>query len=1153
MEEHKGSFITLSYSNITYNRAKRHGGVVFMHDCTITADGCNFIDNGAKQNGGVFYVEMSSLWLNESRFQNNKAHRGGVMYTIKSNIDIDNCSFTFNKAGITGGSLFLYDHSNTAIKSSTFSDNSASSFGGALSAFSDSKVHVHDKTTFQSNSAYCGGAIFVHGATEITCSGAICISDNTAEFGVFGVFRSKAIFLGNTSFVENNGSLLTFSGDLSISGNVTFLKNEQYLWDSGASESFLRTQEGGAITLLLSNLAITGTVTLSNNLALISGGGILVMTSSIIQRGELRVKNNSATDSGGGIYLYQSVVFIQGITEISENKADNYGGGIHAVSSTIICAVVSKLSNNFYIQQNLAKYGGGAYLEVYSKFHFTPLIQLNTSQDMRLNTLAKFINNTANYGGAIFVADNTSIGTCLGSMMKTVTVTVASQSECFFQVTKIRTIQYTLEQAFYFEGNYAAISGSHLYGGLLDRCTTNTFQKKHTPYSSISKYSDNFLEHTSSDPVRVCLCNKDVPICGHKSDPQKVVKGEKFSLNIAVIDQVSHVMNATVNAYLSDKSSHLAHGQYTQTVGATCARLSYTITSTNDYEELVLYAQGPCSDLGISPLKLTIEFTPCYCPVGFEELKTIRNRCVCTCHKKLLQLTFIDEKDCNSTRLFITRNSDFWISTENTTNLSFVSAEECPLLYCLPYTAQVSISLDSPNGADAQCNFNRSGKLCSKCQEGLSLSLGSSHCVSCPDYWYAVFMITITGAFLAGLALVTLMLISNLTVASGTLNGLIFYANVFSANKSLFMPFRQTNLHSIFIDWLNLDIGINFCFINGMDAYTKAWLEFAFPIYIILIVVAVIVVSKHSAKFAKLIAWRNPVATLATLILLSYAKLLNTIIISLSYVTLLYTPVGEGGSYHEKVWLYDASVLYFSGKHIPLFIASSLVFTIVFIYTFFLLSWQWLVQLPDNKIVRSTKLSSFMDAYHAPYTARNRYWTGLLLLARGILYLISAINISGKPSVNLLAFSLVIGGILLLNGYSGIRIYKKWVLNVFEFTSYFNILAFTVVKFYVLQGGGDHIAIAYTSISIELVVFLCIIVYHTATETNILKRIRHAGWYKAHFSQDLRVHLLNQEERTSKNQHVTISEVGITTSSESQRDREALRERDEVLTLFVDQ
>ena len=62
--------------------------------------------------------------------------------------------------------------------------------------------------------------------------------------------------------------------------------------------------------------------------------------------------------------------------------------------------------------------------------------------------------------------------------------------------------------------------------------------------------------------------------------------------------------------------------------------------------------------------------------------------------------------------------------------------------------------------------------------------------------------------------------------------------------------------------------------------------------------------------------------------------------------------------------------------------------------------------------VKNTKLTSFMDAYHAPS----------LLLACVILFLTSAINISGEPSGNLLAVLLFTGCILLLHSYLGMSI-----------------------------------------------------------------------------------------------------------------------------------
>ena len=80
----------------------------------------------------------------------------------------------------------------------------------------------------------------------------------------------------------------------------------------------------------------------------------------------------------------------------------------------------------------------------------------------------------------------------------------------------------------------------------------------------------------------------------------------------------------------------------------------------------------------------------------------------------------------------------------------------------------------------------------------------------------------------AGVTLVVLILVLRLTVAVGTINGLVFYANIFAMNSATFFS-SHTNVLTVFIAWLNLDLGIETCFYDGMDAYTKAWLQFAFP------------------------------------------------------------------------------------------------------------------------------------------------------------------------------------------------------------------------------------------------------------------------------------------------------------------------------------
>ena len=204
--------------------------------------------------------------------------------------------------------------------------------------------------------------------------------------------------------------------------------------------------------------------------------------------------------------------------------------------------------------------------------------------------------------------------------------------------------------------------------------------------------------------------------------------------------------------------------------------------------------------------------------------------------------------------------------------------------------------------------------MCRSCQPGLSLSLGSSHCLQCPSHGPALLIAITIVAILAGIALAALLLVLNMTVAVGTLNGLIFYANVVYASKSILLPFQKTNFITVFISWLNLELEIDTCYSPRMDTYSKTWLQLAFPAYVILLVIS------SAPTIPNLIGKKNPVAALATLSFLSYAKLIEVCFKSLSVGILKYP---DGSS--EMLWLPDATVKYLSGKHIPLFITAILI------------------------------------------------------------------------------------------------------------------------------------------------------------------------------------------------------------------------------------
>ena len=67
--------------------------------------------------------------------------------------------------------------------------------------------------------------------------------------------------------------------------------------------------------------------------------------------------------------------------------------------------------------------------------------------------------------------------------------------------------------------------------------------------------------------------------------------------------------------------------------------------------------------------------------------------------------------------------------------------------------------------------------------------------------------------------------------------------------------------HAAAIAWLNLDFGIEACFYDGMDAYSKRWLQYVFPTYLWLLVGLMILISNFLHTFARLLG-NNPVSVL---------------------------------------------------------------------------------------------------------------------------------------------------------------------------------------------------------------------------------------------------------------------------------------------------
>ena len=373
--------------------------------------------------------------------------------------------------------------------------------------------------------------------------------------------------------------------------------------------------------------------------------------------------------------------------------------------------------------------------------------------------------------------------------------------------------------------------------------------------------------------------------------------------------------------------------------------------------------------------------------MGFFLQKTDRN---CTCHPSVLSHGL----KCDSDSTKICRKGQQWIGMAHDPaqtadeHLGVIVHQYCPLDYCRTDSDSILIQLDHE---DELCAFNCSGILCGGCKPKFSRVLGSSKCKACSNnlMMFAIILCWL----LSGVLLVILLMLLDLTVSVGTINGLTFYVNIISAQQSIY--FNSHSFLSTFIAWLNLDQGIEICLYNGLDDYVISWLQFFFPLYVWLIAV-VLIVSSHYFKCVSRLTGKNIVQVLATLFLITYTRLLRLIIDVFSFTTITY-PDG----FKKTVWLIDGNVEFLKGKHIALFLVTFIFVILSLPFTFILFTIQLLYKISHYRVMFWVqRLKPFVDAYTVPYRTNHRYWTGLLLITRIILLVIFSINQSNDTSQN---------------------------------------------------------------------------------------------------------------------------------------------------------
>ena len=1026
-----------------------------------------------------------------------------ILRRASDNVLLTNLFFKDN-SGCWGGNLAIvlntsHPFNGSVMLSDTWIHGGRASFGGGLYIFylsapemdhsnshcnsedaSDSDIHIItiSNTSIEGNKALSGGGLYL----KLTQSLAICTS-------------AKISITDNCTFKNNTLSAMGYGGAAIHSVNfVSFEYKKQLL------PQFV--------------------LTISDS----------TLTDHYYQK-ESKWKN-----SGSG------VIYLKGHDHVAINNIAIYGNnysGIVIVDSNLI------VSGSIEIYNNNGSSGGGMLFCSNGVMFLTPYSIVNIT------------NNTAEHaGGGICVEDQ-----CL-----------QSKPACFFQGDYNTTVNPEYEQTIqvYLTDNRAIYAGDQIYGGSIDFCylvdspfynvSRHMVDDSKKMYAQLFTIEPNETYSVTSPQRRVCICinntteknNSFYYNCLYDTHTleQPVFPGENFSISAVVVGQLDGIVPGTVYAKFKSQDSGiiLPRGQAVQgTQGRGCTKLNYTIYTNHTPNVILTLGVQFTGDKSFEehleyfkPLELRVNIK--HCPIGFNLTKEKpqdwqEEGYICDCLERLKQQKF----KCYISNKTIAPQYEDWLGYSNDEYMNktlIIYSQGCSLDYCKnaigkPYEVEITSEENKFLNVDNQCAFNRTGKLCGECHKGYSVTLGSSQCVKdCTN----TSLLLIPLFAVMGILLVVLLMTLNMTVTEGTVNGLLLYANIVQiSNKVLFQGktiWFLTHFFKGFIAWLNLDFGIYVCLYRGMDDYAKAWLQFLFPLYIWLITGVIIYLSRKFTIVARLVN-RNGIKVLATLVLLSYTKMLRASIAAIHLKKLNYINLDDTYEKLTLCWYSDCNIDYMKGKHIPLGLFGAVSVICLLPFAFLLLCNDLLSKIKIFSCM--WKLKPFLDAYTGPYTNEGRYWTGLLLVVRCGLYIASSFNhASTFTSLNVTIACIVIVLIsitpwLLQNG-----VYRKRWLNILECSFLLNLGVLTTGAQYILYYKNHNLdltPLTHTSVGIAFITFVFIIIYHICqfkTVCCLLIRI------KDKCQTIFRINC-NSSERTH-----TISEIGSYNATCSDSDEDLL-------------
>ncbi|CAG9321985.1 unnamed protein product [Blepharisma stoltei] len=407
------SYFHCSYCNFYQNSAK-YGGVLYFDQLSyFNIENSKFSNNFCTDKGAVIYVIGSDehCVLKSSKLFNNYAESEGLIYSLTSNIKIDNCQIFDNTANRITPGIYL-TLSNATITNSQFHDQEGN-YGSFIYLASDSWLTVMN-SSFKNGKSYASGGSIYALSSSLTLDNTVFENSVSTTGNAILAFStnlniSQSQFL-NTYSSGSGGVINIFGNDILIEKSI--FENFTYSAIDGTEIESLTITEtsfknsagkvGGAISCANTDYVYIDSCNFENNTSLYGGAIYSTFTSNTINSQPYEIIStkflNNTSSAGGAIFLDNININIKScefynntawnILQLIENTHESgIGGAIKlGCSYSGICSF-NVFSNNF--TGNSAGYEGGAIVwrEVMPKFE----------NNLFENNEAKYGENIASY------------------------------------------------------------------------------------------------------------------------------------------------------------------------------------------------------------------------------------------------------------------------------------------------------------------------------------------------------------------------------------------------------------------------------------------------------------------------------------------------------------------------------------------------------------------------------------------------------------------------------------------------------------------------------------------------------------------------------------------------------------------------------------